>query len=222
MKKIVGILIFAFAVVTLNAQNEQHVYGIKSGYVEYELTGSTIGTKKIWWDNYGEQTRTEINSTSTTKMFGIENEVVDNSIIIVNGDKYWTINLDDETGMTGKINKSDASITEGMTEAEREEYINGVMEAFGGKIIGKETINGIDCEIFEVFGSKSWMYEGICLKSDVSLMGIENYEISTKLEKDITINASQFIAPENIEYTDKDAIQKNMYNEMYEDYEDDE
>ncbi len=212
MKRIVGIILFVVLVASVYAQSEHQVYGIKSGYVEYELTGSTVGTKKLWWDNYGNQSRTEINATTTTKMFGMKNEVVENSINIINNNTYWTIDLNENTGMTGSFGDDDASVTEDMTEAEREEYSTQMMEAFGGEIKGQETIHGVVCDIYEVFGAQSWIYEGVSLKADVSVLGIENKEMSTKFEKNIAIDASQFIAPKDIEYIDMDAMEQNMYD----------
>lgn len=218
MKRIVGVILFVVFVTVVSAQSQKQVYSIKSGYVEYELTGSTVGTKKLWWDNYGSLSRTEINATTTTKMFGIKNEDVANSITIINNDRYWTINLDENSGMTGSIDAASALITEGMTEAEKEEYVESVMESLGGEVKGQETIHGVVCDIYEVFGAQTWIYEGISLKSDVSVMGIENFEMSTNFEKNIIVSSDKFVAPEGIEYTDMDAMEKNMYNEMYEDY----
>ena len=39
----------------MSAQDQLKKYAIKSGHIEYELTGSTTGTKTVWWDNYGDK-----------------------------------------------------------------------------------------------------------------------------------------------------------------------
>ena len=71
-----------------NSQNKADQYLIKSGYIEYELTGSTKGTKKIWWDEYGDKERIETKSSSEVKIFGMVQKDEEHSIHITNGDKY--------------------------------------------------------------------------------------------------------------------------------------
>lgn len=60
MKKLISVLILLIFCINTQAQKDINHYLVKSGYVEYELTGSIKGVKKIWWDDYGDKEREEI------------------------------------------------------------------------------------------------------------------------------------------------------------------
>ena len=42
---------------------DQKIYGIKSGIIEYEITGSQSGTKKVYFDDWGRKQAEYTNST---------------------------------------------------------------------------------------------------------------------------------------------------------------
>ena len=71
-KKSIILVIFMFTVLSCNlfAQAKAQRYAVKSGYIEYKLGGNTSGTKKVWWDDWGNKTRTEEKSTSETVILG--------------------------------------------------------------------------------------------------------------------------------------------------------
>lgn len=201
MKKIVLSLAFIFFVGILFAQEDIDRYIVKSGYIEYELTGSTKGTKKIWWDDYGDKEREEIKSVSEVKMFGIVQKEEVHSIHISDGNKYWDINLLDGTAVTGTNSYYDAvDFSEDMTDAEKKKFEDDMLNAFGGEKLAPENFLGYKCEVIEVMGAKSWIYKTVVLKSTVNLMGIEVNETALKFDEDISIPVSKFEPPTDIEF----------------------
>jgi hypothetical protein len=208
MKKIVLSLVCIFSVGILFAQEDIDRYIVKSGYIEYELTGSTKGTKKIWWDDYGNKEREEIKSVSEVKMFGMVQKEEVHSIQISDGNKYWDINLLDGTGVKGNNPYYDASIdyTEDMTDAEKKKFEDDMLNAFGGQRLEPENFLGHKCEVIEVMGAKSWIYKTLALKSTANLMGIEVNEVAVKFDENISIPASKFEPPSDIEF------EENTYN----------
>ena len=54
MKKLTLFAIFAVLFSGLQAQPK--LFEVKSGHIEYKLTGNTVGTKSFWWDDYGAKT----------------------------------------------------------------------------------------------------------------------------------------------------------------------
>lgn len=204
MKKIVLSLVCIFSVGILFAQEDIDRYIVKSGYIEYELTGSTKGTKKIWWDDYGNKEREEIKSSSEVNIFGMVQKEEIHSINITVGNKFWNVNLLDGTGVKGENPYYDASMdyTKDMTDAEKEKFENDILNAFGGEKLAPENFLGHKCEVMEVMGAKVWIYKGLVLKSTANIMGIEANETALKFDENIKIQSSKFEPPTDIDFVE--------------------
>ncbi|MEA1874979.1 MAG: hypothetical protein U9N51_11230 [Bacteroidota bacterium] len=180
----------------------QAIYQIKSGYVKYELKGNAVGTKELWWGDYGAKTRTETQSTSTTKMFGITSETHTNKVEIKVGTSYWTVDLNNMTGQEGNTEGYvDYSAYDEMTEAEKEAYAEAMLDSLGGEKLPSEMFLGCKCDVVTLWGSKVWTCKNVLLKSEAEIMGIKNYETATEFKKNIPVPASKFEKPEGIEFT---------------------
>ena len=83
--------------------------------------------KKIWWDDYGDKEREEVKSTSEVKMFGIVQKEETHSIKISVGDKFWTVDLLENTGcrliLTGHLHIQDIA------------YHNNIYEITTGSLV---------------------------------------------------------------------------------------
>jgi hypothetical protein len=216
MKTVILSVAIILAVITANSQVTKEIYGVKSGYVEYELSGNAEGTKKLWWDNYGAKTRTEIQSKVITKMFGITQETITNSVEIKNGDTYCTVDLNEMTGQESSIEElMDYSEYEEMTDKEKEDFAQAMLDNLGGEKLPSEIFLGCQCDVISLWGSKIWTYKSVPLKIESNVMGIINNETATVFEKNITVHASKFDKPEGIEYT-----QIGNYMDMLDQYDD--
>lgn len=198
------------------AQQKIQQYAVKSGHVEYQLSGNTTGTKSIWWDNYGTLSRTETKSVSVTKIFGIKSETKTHDILIMNGKQFWSANLADNTGQKGSLPYYEemAKMTENMSEAEKQKMGKDLLEGFGGEIIGTENILGNKCEVVKLLGAKCWIYKGVTLKSDANMLGIKAMETAVSFDKNISVSKSKFTPPTNITYEDQDQYQQQMFGGM--------
>ncbi|MDA3912506.1 MAG: hypothetical protein PF448_14220 [Bacteroidales bacterium] len=184
------------------SQATQNIYQIKSGYVKYELTGNAEGTKKLWWDDYGAKTRTETQSTSTTKIFGMTSETQTNKVEIKVGTSYWTVDLNKMTGQEGNTEGFvDYSAYDEMTEAEKEAYAEAMLDSLGGEKLPSEMFLGCKCDVILLWGSKIWSCKNVPLKSEISLMGINTYETATEFKKNIPVSSSKFEKPAGVEFT---------------------
>ncbi len=63
-------LIFILMTLVFCSNIFANVYGVKSGYVEYKLTGYEQGTKKLWFDDYGKYIREEFDTVITMELLG--------------------------------------------------------------------------------------------------------------------------------------------------------
>ncbi|HEX9251123.1 MAG TPA: hypothetical protein VF870_02725, partial [Ignavibacteriaceae bacterium] len=72
----------------------QKRYGIKSGVIEYIITGSQEGTKTLYFDNWGmrqaEYTRSILSVGGFTKPLNLVN--------IIDGEYQYMINIDQNSG----------------------------------------------------------------------------------------------------------------------------
>lgn len=202
MKKLLFLSILMQIVFVLKAQdNEAKIYLIKSGYIEYELTGSTTGTKTIWWDNYGEWSYEEEKSVTKMKVFGMTSEEKKHTITVSKDGLFWTANMLERTGIKGReITEDIQEDISDMDEEELEKTGRELFKAMGGKELPPETFLGRKCNVLEIMGAKSYIYKNIPLKSTIDLMGIKANITAIKMEENISIPESKFKPVSGIEY----------------------
>ncbi len=200
MKNVLLILLVVFSL-NLQAQ-EAKKYAVKSGYVKYELSGNTTGTKELWWDDYGQKTCEVEKSTTTTKMFGIKNTEKKNMCTVLVKDKFWVADYIEGSGTTGTVPfyQEGQDFANSMTEKEQEEFADQILVQMGGEKQGTETLGGYKCDIIKIMGAKSWIYKGISLKIEAKVMGIESNEMFTDFKPNTKVSASKFDPPPGVNF----------------------
>ncbi|MGD9493040.1 MAG: hypothetical protein AB7V36_06780 [Bacteroidales bacterium] len=192
---------FILGVITAqNSYNYQKRFQVKSGHVEYTLSGMETGTKTIWWDNFGNNYREEINSSQTVKTLKGTEEVKNQSLSIFDGNYYYSINA--ETMQGTKVHKDavpDFSILgSGLNDGEMEQLAEGLLQGMNGKTEKQsETVLGYTCDVTTAMGATVYSYKGVTLKSYVKIGSNENTEQATVFEENITVSASKFAPPAN-------------------------
>ncbi|MBC8383836.1 MAG: hypothetical protein H8E22_08570 [Candidatus Cloacimonetes bacterium] len=214
MKKVILLSLLLFLIAySVACAVETRRYAIKSGHVLYELTGNITGEKEVWFDDYGMKYYEEENSTSTIKMFGITNTEKEHTIMIMDGETIYDIDMLTKTGSKGTLPSMEQlqDMAENMTKAEQKQFADDIMNSFGGKHLGTEKFLGKTCEVMEIMGMKSWIYNGLTLKSEVEVMGIVTNETATSFKENIKVPASRFDPPKGITYEDVPAF-GNMFD----------
>jgi hypothetical protein len=222
MKTTILTIAIIFATIIANSQVTRGMYGFKSGHVEYELTGNTTGTKSLWWDDYGAKSCTETNSVTKIEMFGVSNETKMHTISVIEGDKYWFVDLSTNTGQEGDLSAYGLyDDYENMTDAEKQQMADEMLNELGGEKQGTEKVLGCDCEIIYLLGSKAWNCKGVLLKSETETMGVSAFENATLFEKNIAVPASKFIKPAGVNFSEAEDYMK-LLDQMMMEGEDDE
>ena len=203
--------------------NKANRYAVKSGHVEYKLTGNAEGTRSIWFDNYGDTWVEEKQTTTTVKMFGMKSVTEEHTLIIMNGAESITVDFIEGTAYKSRnpYYQDGKDFAESMTKEQQEEFANDIMNSLGGEIIGEETILGKKCEIMSMLGSKAWIYKGITLKSETKVLGVKNYEEAIKFEENIKFPASKLKVPEGFDVEDLTQQMNSYYGEYEEEVEED-
>jgi hypothetical protein len=86
-----------------------------------------------------------------------------------------------------------------------------MMVKMGGKKIGSETIDGRDCDIWELkkMMSKIWVWQTIPIKTEINMMGMNITQTATSVETDIPVMPSMFQIPAGIQIQEMDNIDLN-------------
>jgi len=202
--KILLLLTVSFSLLVTAQKDGKYIF-TKSGHIEFNLTGNTIGKKTVWYDDYGIKMATLTDATSTTSFMGITNTTVEKELEIKNGNQLWKINLIDKTGTKTTIDyaiKTGKALTDKKSDAELHEMERQAILDMNGKIEGYENFLRKKCLVFTFGTTKFWQYKGYPLKSEISMMGITNNETAISFDENIAVPASKFDVPAGITITE--------------------
>jgi len=189
----------------------QKRYGIKSGVIEYIITGSQEGTKTLYFDSWGmrqaEYTRSVLSVGGFTKSLNLVN--------IIDGEFQYMINMDQNSG-TKTRNPILKSIEQLKDQKGFNEFGEQMLLSMGANKIGSESFLGKDCDVYEMksTGTKLWVWEWLTLKSETKSGGININLTATRINEGGSVSAEKFKIPEKIVLNEVDV--DNIENEMRE------
>ena len=196
---------------TKSTSDFQKRYGIKSGVIEYIITGSQEGTKTLYFDNWGmkqaEYTRSILSVGGFTKALNLVN--------IIDGEFQYMINIDQNSG-TKTRNPILKSIEALKDQKGFNEFGEQMLLSMGATKIGSEDFLGKDCDVYEMknTGTKLWVWEWLTLKSETQSHGININVTATRINEGGSVPDSKFKIPEKVVLNEVDL--DNIENEMRE------
>ena len=208
MKKISILLSLVVALVSCNgnSQNQLKRYSVKSGNVAYKTTisgkimGGTItgnGTEKLYFKNWGATELKEEESTQTThiKFFGKEktNSTSKHSMNKLDNGESYSVDFDNKT-ITAGSDMAMNLMKQSNTDAD--EAGKSMLEFMGGKKIGDETYQGYNCEVWEIMNGKQWIYKGVMLKMEMTVLGVKTVTEATSAKFDVSVPDANFKLPD--------------------------
>ena len=217
MKKVALLFVMILAMVfTSSVEAGAKRYEIKSGIVIYNIEGGgsmlgfstkTTGTEKLYFTDWGNLELREVNEKNVAAG---QTTVVHNITKIDHGTVY---SVDNEEKI---ILKQDIAMFKEMDKQGKNMSTIGkdMMKQMGGKKTGTGKVLGYPCEIWEVLGTKTWIYKGVPLKTEANIMGFKHLQIATSAKFDVSIPKSKFALPN---YPVKTLEQlEQMYEDMAE------
>lgn len=189
----------------------QKRYGIKSGVIEYIITGSQEGTKTLYFDSWGmrqaEYTRSVLSVGGFTKPLNLAN--------IIDGEFQYMINIDQNSG-TKTRNPILKSIEQLKDQKGFNEFGEQMLLSMGANKIGSETFLGKYCDVYEMksTGTKLWVWEWLTLKSETKSGGLQINLTATRINEGGTVPKEKFKIPEKVVLNEVDI--DNIENEMRE------
>ncbi len=174
---------------------DQKIYGIKSGIIEYEITGSQTGTKKLYFDDWGRKQAEFTNSTIKVGKYTKHS----NLLKITKGDWQYIINLENKTGLK-RENPVIEKIIELKNQTNYGEFGEQLLLISGGFESGGEIVADKKCKIFEFKkqNSKSWIWNWLMLKSETKRGKINITVVAKNIEENVFIADTVFNPPKNI------------------------
>lgn len=198
------LLIVLTTTAQLNAQNFRK-YQIKSGHLEYLLSGLTTGTKSIWFDNYGAKYREEVNSVMAVETLGKSREVITSSLSINDGEYYYNIDLMTMKGtkIANKAYPNMANLTIEVSDKNAEELGTKAINDLGGTIKkGSATYLNRLCDETTLKGVTTYTYKGILIKTIAPLANTSSSVEATLFDENIAIPTSKFNPPAEADIED--------------------
>ena len=179
-------------------------YQFKSGKVVYKMSGIQTGTETLYFDDYG---RKEVHfNKSVIDMMGVKQK--SNTQTIMEGKYIYTIDLEKNTGQ-----KMENPLYEMFSDEDDLQKVGeDIMKKMGGKKVGTETLNGKECEIWEVqkMGGKIWVWNSLAIRTVVNMMGMNITQEAESIDTDINVSPDLFKIPKGIEIKDIGTIENLM------------
>lgn len=209
MKKVmIGIGVFLLVGTSVFAVQR---YGVKSGIVHYKTSGSgnimgmttkTNGESILAFKKYGHVSLQKGKTTQTV----MGEKKVEENLVKLDGNTIYAVDEEKKTifKKTFSSNDKNAAILGGGEKA---------LKQMGGKKIGKDKVLGYKCDIWEISGGTICVYKGIALRSKVSIMGITQEEVATKIKFNIPVSNKTFVLPKYPIKT-QDDMMKDLNKQM--------
>ena len=174
---------------------DQKIYGIKSGIIEYEITGSQTGTKKLYFDNWGRKQAEFTNSTIKVGKYTKHS----NLLKITKGDWQYIINLEKNTGLK-RENPVIEKIIELKNQTNYGEFGEQLLLISGGFESGRDIVADKKCKVYEFKkqNTKSWIWNWLMLKSETKRGNIDITVVAKNIEENVFIADTVFSPPKNI------------------------
>jgi len=199
MKKVALLFVMILAMVFASSvEAGAKRYEIKSGIVTYKVEGGgsilgfstkTTGTEKLYFTDWGNKELREVNE----KEVAMGKTTVTHHITkIEHGTVY---SADDKNKI---IIKQDITMLKKMDKQGKNMSVMGkdMMKQMGGKKIGTGKVLGYPCEIWELMGTKTWIYKGVPLKTEANIMGFKHLQIATSAKFNVSVPKSKFAMPD--------------------------
>jgi len=188
----------------------QKVFGIKSGVIEYVISGSQEGTKTLYFDNWGMKQAEYMRSILTVK--GFTKPI--NKLSVIDGEYQYSINMDQNSG-TRTRNQILRTMERLSGQKSFNEFGEQMLLNMGANKIGSEEFLGKNCDVYEMrsTGTKLWVWEWITLKSETNSRGLEINITATRISEG-SVPKGKFEIPEKVVLNEVDL--DNIENEMRE------
>lgn len=193
MKTILISAITLFLVVSFARAEDYKYFPEKSGILQYKLTGYMEGTQKVYFEDFGQKYIIE----QDMLYFGAPNK----SKTFVVRDTSFSVDLIKNVGYKFQFIENTNYLTFYKKTNDPNKAYQELYTSLGGKVIGKEKIKKVECEIWEMSNGlrKVWLGDGLVYKIELKESGKTGTFELYQIDHNITFEKDFFIKP-NIDF----------------------
>ena len=213
MKKVnvwIGLVVLISFSASLQAGAKR--YEVKSGIVTYKVEGGgsilgfstkTTGTHKLYFKDWGnvevrQEDEKETSMGKTTQQHTLQK--IDHGTVYSVKEREKII-IKQDIGMLKQMDKNGKNMSA---------MGKDMMKQMGGKKVGTGKVLGYPCEIWEIMGSKTWIYKGVPLKTEANIMGFKHLDIATSAKFNVSVSNKHFALPNYPIQTTDEMIQQKI------------
>ncbi|MCA9731323.1 hypothetical protein KC799_04290 [candidate division KSB1 bacterium] len=184
-------------------------YKVKSGIIEYKVTGMQKGTETLYFDNWGmleaKYTQTELS------IMGMKQQT--NTMTLLDGEWTYTVDFKSNTGTKMKTPLFE-ELSKNAENQDLTDVGKKMMQDMGGKKTGMEEVAGKMCEVWEIqsMQAKTWVWNGVTLKNMVDMGGINMSSVATSAQFNVPVPKEKLSMPEGITFRE---MQNPMQDKMF-------
>jgi hypothetical protein len=182
-------------------------YMVKSGIVKYKTTikgkmmGSTIdgsGTEELYFRDWGalELKKNDSKQVTHINIFGQKKTEVEETHTIDKLDNGKSYSVDTKNKIIYVKRDPAIEMVKNFGDGDVADVSKKMLESMGGKKVGNEKVMGYNCEVWEIPGGKQWIYKGIPLKFEMTMMGITTTTVATEAKFDVNVPDKYFELPD--------------------------
>lgn len=181
-------------------------YGIKSGIIEYKLSGIRSGISILYFDDYGLKNANKNNIVMQGK--------TDNKwIISLKEDQYIFDTQKPDEGI--KMKNPFLKAFYEMGQSDYNKFVDEFYSKMGFKKSGKQKYLDKECIVYKGELGKVLIWNGIMLYSESDFAGVSSKQEATSIKINVPVDDKYFQIPKNIKF--KDAPDLDELDKMIED-----
>lgn len=199
----------------ISTDTDLKIFKVKSGIVEYKITGYEVGKKILYFDNYGSKTAFHMDTKS--------DDEINKGWIVSKGDYQYMF----EPSRSNEGLKIENPFMQWLKESsggDMEKFSEEMYTKLGMKKAGTENFLGKECIVYRGDMGKVLIWNGILILN-VTMIGEEvSRQEATSIKVNVPIDEKYFEIPKNIKFSEMPGFGTGGYDEEEEDsgYEDEE
>lgn len=183
-------------------ENAPKQFLVKSGLIEYELSGVRSGTETLYWDDWGMLQARRTTATMGVKGFAQS----ENTWTITRPDGVFLVDLDANSAVKTADKGAPSLFAVGADNMER-------LRGIGAAAVGAEKVAGKTCDVWEIgsAASETCLWMNLPLKVTTNAVGMSMNALAVRVEAGAAVDRSVFDIPAGVTITDA-AFSKDRLN----------
>jgi len=192
MKKIFIIAAAMLLTISFARAEDLKFFPQKNGIIQYKMTGFMEGKQTVYFEDYGLKYMIE----QDMLYFDAPN----NSMTYIVRDSSYSIDLIKQNGYKFLDPEKTAYITTYTQAKDPNKAYQELYKSYGGKVIGKEKIKNVECEIWEMSAGtkKIWLGNGLNYKIELKESGRTGTIEITQIDYNIGFEKDFFDIPDMV------------------------